>query len=39
MMEDSALVIIDFERAVELGYVKVTEEVEAYRKELLEEGS
>jgi len=27
LMEDSALVIIDFEKAVELGYVKLCEEI------------
>lgn len=27
LMEDSALVIIDFEKAVELGYVKMCEEI------------
>ena len=27
LMEDSALVIIDFERAIELGYVKLSEEI------------
>jgi hypothetical protein len=26
-MEDSALVIIDFQRAIELGYVKLSEEI------------
>ena len=29
LMEDSALVIIDFERAIELGYVKLSEEIAA----------
>lgn len=29
LMEDSALVIIDFDRAIELGYVKVTKELAA----------
>jgi len=27
LMEDSALIIIDFERAIELGYVKLSEEI------------
>jgi hypothetical protein len=32
LMEESALVIIDFDRAIELGFVKLTEELaEAYR--------
>jgi hypothetical protein len=29
LMEDSALVIIDFDRAIELGYVKLSEEIAA----------
>ena len=29
LMEDSALVIIDFKRAIELGYVKLSEEIAA----------
>jgi hypothetical protein len=29
LMEDSALIIIDFDRAIELGYVKLSEEVKA----------
>lgn len=34
LMEDSALVIIDFEKAIELGYVKLSEEIQQeYRKE------
>jgi hypothetical protein len=28
-MEDSALVLVDFNRAVELGYVRLTERVKA----------
>lgn len=28
LMEDSALVIIDFEKAIELGYVKISDEIE-----------
>ena len=27
LMDDSALVIIDFQRAIELGYVKLSEEI------------
>ena len=27
LMEDSALVIIDFNKAIELGYVKLSEEI------------
>ena len=34
LMEDSALVIIDFEKAIELGYVKLSKEI---RKQYLEE--
>jgi len=34
LMEDSALVIIDFDRAIELGYVKLSEEIAAqYKKD------
>ena len=34
LMEDSALIIIDFGRAIELGYVKLSEDVaEQYRKD------
>jgi hypothetical protein len=34
LMEDSALIIIDFDKAIELGYVKLSEEIaEQYRKE------
>ena len=33
LMEDSALVIIDFNRAIELGYVKLSQEVAAQYKE------
>ncbi|HIA00783.1 MAG TPA: hypothetical protein EYN66_02535 [Myxococcales bacterium] len=34
LMEDSALVIIDFDRAIELGFVKLTGEIaEAYRED------
>jgi hypothetical protein len=34
LMEDSALVIIDFNKAIELGYVKLSKEI---RKQYLEE--
>ena len=34
LMEDSALVIIDFEKAIQLGYVKLCDEI---RKQYLEE--
>lgn len=34
LMEDSALVIIDFEKAIELGYVKLSEEI---KKQYLQE--
>lgn len=33
LMEDSALVIIDFKKAIELGYVKVSEQIEMLREE------
>ena len=33
LMEDSALVIIDFEKAIENGYVKLTKDIaESYKK-------
>lgn len=34
LMEESALVIIDFEKAIELGYVKLSKEI---KKQYLEE--
>ena len=34
LMENSALVIIDFDKAIELGYVKLSEEIAAqYKKD------